>query len=200
MLKFFINFTHYFCVVASVLILLNNDISLQELHTIDNFDFVRKKILETHHIFNINVAKSTQMFIYILIFVKAHFFETNKFDFDNNLCLSWQRDNVWTDLSNKTSIFFLQDMKTRFAKFQKCLIYELWKYRTIHMLVDRHYHRRELSLWQERSLLKSQDHNNISSKGTKDQRSRWCVIFINSSESIASMIIDEDVRFDVVRF
>ena len=96
-----------------MLISLNNDISLQELHIIDNLDSIRREILETHHIFDVDVAKLAQVFIYSLIFVETHLFETNEFDFDNNLRFRWQRDNVWTDLSNKTSIFFLQDIQMR---------------------------------------------------------------------------------------
>ena len=86
MLKIFINFTRYFFVIASILILLNSDIFLQELHAIDNFDSIRKKIFETHHIFDVDVAKLAQIFIYTLIFVETRLFETNKIDFVNNLC------------------------------------------------------------------------------------------------------------------
>ena len=85
LLKIFIDFTRYFYVVASILVSFNSDIFFQEFYTIDNLDFIRKKILETRHIFAVDVAKSTQMFIYTLIFIKTHLFETNEFDFDNNL-------------------------------------------------------------------------------------------------------------------
>ena len=56
-----------------MLILLNNKIILEKLHAINYLDYIKRKLFEIHHVFNVDLAKSANVFIYTLIFINAHY-------------------------------------------------------------------------------------------------------------------------------
>ena len=57
-----------------MLISLNSKIIFKKLHIINYLDYIQKKLFKVHHVFNVNFAKLTIMFVYILIFINAHSF------------------------------------------------------------------------------------------------------------------------------